>query len=128
MARYLNPEIFPFEAFIQKKVEQYFRNEGFTTLNDIIPYLDLHVESKERKEEWKIECKGETSAINVDFNTGLGQIMKRMDNENSFYALALPDISSFRKQTDQIPNRVRKLLNLSWIWVNDEGKIKIKIP
>lgn len=127
MTQYHNPEIFPFEAFVQSKVEQYFQNEGFTILNNI-PYLDLHVKSKSNNEEWKIECKGETSSINVDFNTGLGQIMKRMNDEKSKYALAIPDIPSFRKQVSQISNQLRKQINLYWIWVNETGEINIETP
>ncbi|MCZ7385479.1 MAG: hypothetical protein O8C63_12140 [Candidatus Methanoperedens sp.] len=107
----MNPEKFPFEAFVQKKVEQYFQNDGFILSNEI-PFLDLHVKSKDKKEEWKIECKGETKAINIDFNTGLGQILKKMEDEDSKYAIALPDIPSFRKQAEQIPKSADEIKSL----------------
>ncbi len=84
--------------------------------------------SSDKKEEWRIECKGETSSIGVDFNTGLGQILKRMEDESSKYAIALPDTSKFRNQTRQIPSIVRKKLDLYWIWVNKEGNIEIDVP
>jgi len=127
MAKFHNPDDFPFEAFVERKVSDYFLSRGFQILDEI-PYLDLHFKLIDNEEEWKIECKGETSSINVDFNTGLGQILKKMEDENSMYALALPDTPSFRKQVEQVPNQVLKKLNLHWIWVNEKGEVKIENP
>jgi hypothetical protein len=116
---------FPFEAFVQRMAERYFQKQGFQILKEI-PFLDVH--AKRGGEEWKIECKGKTSQIGLDFNTGLGQIFKKMDDENTNYALAMPDIPSFRKQASQVPERVRKILKLHWIWVKENGEIEMDIP
>ncbi|HDH28900.1 MAG TPA: hypothetical protein ENH13_07180 [Euryarchaeota archaeon] len=80
MAKFHNPDKFPYEAFVERRVSDYFRNIGYE-LSMEIAFLDLHFKSAEKGGEWRIECKGETSSIGVDFNTGIGQILKRMDDE-----------------------------------------------
>jgi len=126
---YKKSEVFPYEAFVERAVKKYFEEEGFRDCDDYVPHLaDLDVHMKNGEQEWRIECKGKTAAISVDFNTGLGQLLKKMDDENSLYALALPDIPSFREQTNKVPKRVRKLLNISWIWVREDGGITVDLP
>ncbi len=127
MLKFHNPNEFPYEAFVERRVSEHFQNAGYEVSTEIA-FLDLHFKSAGKGGEWRIECKGETSSIGVDFNTGIGQILKRMDDENSNYALALPETQKFRRQTKQIPPAVRKKLKLYWIWVNEKGDIKIENP
>lgn len=114
---------FPSEAFVQKSVERYFKNQGFSILEKI-PYLDVH--AKKEDEEWRVECKGKTSVIGLDLDTGIGQILRRMNDENANYAVAIPDIPGFRNATARLPKRVRRILNLHWIWVKENGEVEIE--
>src|SRR5881628_2710774 len=56
---------------------------------------------------WRIEAKGMTRNTTIDFNTGLGQLLKGMDDPEAQYGLALPDIRSYRIQAAKIPLLVR---------------------
>lgn len=116
---------FPNEGFVQNAIESYFNSLGYSRQD--VQHVDL-VCINVKNERWVIEAKGETSSIGVDFNTGLGQIIKRMDDSISNYAVAVPNISKFIYQINQVPNRVCKLLNLHWILVDEDGTIEIIYP
>ena len=130
------PNTFPYEAFVESKVEQYFRNEEFDVKIDIKKgdiereniscYLHgLDILATRGDEEWRIECKGDTANISVNFNTVLGQILRRMDREYATYAVAMPDIQEYRNRVNRVPKLVRKRLSLRWIWVKESGEIDI---
>ncbi|NLX83217.1 MAG: hypothetical protein GXZ04_05310 [Clostridiales bacterium] len=117
---------FPYEGFVQTRLEQYFTSEGYTLISG--SHADLVCEHAQTKDRWVIEAKGKTTSIGLDFRTGLGQLLQRMDQEEVNYAVAVPDISAFVKQVNQLPPWVRKALNLHIIYVNEEGNIKIIPP
>jgi hypothetical protein len=115
---------FPHESYIQARLEQYFLNDNNFVDVKQDEFTDLHV--KNSVTEWKIECKGKSQAIGIDFNTGLGQLLKGMEDSSSRYGLAMPDIVPFRKQTTKIPHRIKKLLNITWIWIKKDGTIQFE--
>ena len=131
------PDRFPYEPFIENKVIQYFQSRGFSVRRDIkmseiregniSVYLHrLDILAVRDDEEWRIECKGDAGGISVDFNTGLGQIIRKMDSENPSYAIAMPYIQQYRDQVDKVPELVSRKLNLRWIWVKKNGEIEIE--
>jgi hypothetical protein len=77
---------------------------------------------------WIIEAKGKTSAIGLDFRTGLGQIITRMDESQIKYAIAIPEIPQFVKLSSEISSWVRNALNLHWIFVAEDGSVRIHPP
>lgn len=116
---------FPNEGFVQSAIESYFKSQGFTKLE--VKHVDL-VCINEKNEKWVIEAKGDSSSVGVDFNTGLGQILKRMDEPGCHYALAVPNIPKYINQINKIPKRVRNLLGLCWIMVSENATIDIDFP
>ncbi|MBB2482485.1 hypothetical protein H5P36_20140 [Bacillus sp. APMAM] len=64
---------FPNEGFVQLVIENFFEAQGFTRLE--VKHVDL-VCINANNEKWIIEAKGDSSSVGVDFNTGLGQILK----------------------------------------------------
>lgn len=87
---------FPNEGFIQKSVENYFLKLSYVKLSE--KYVDYAGLNPITKEKWMIEAKGESKDIGTDFNTCLGQIIKRMDLRDTKYAIAVPEIRRLRSQ------------------------------
>ncbi len=122
------------EDFVKRSLVDYFVKEnGFELIKSNTPPLkNLDINIRKENSEWRIECKGckngNTDNVRTDFNTGIGQIVEKMDELNINYAIAMPDIKQFNNQAVQIPKSVRKLLNLYWIWVRQNGEIYTESP
>src|SRR5262245_48839802 len=110
---------FPNEGFVDEAV---CRWAGAQRCTDIVRpegygrYPDL-VAVRPNGRGLVVEAKGQTTAVGVDFNTALGQLLKHMDAEFADYAVAVPDTPAFHAQMQLVPDRVRRLLSLSWLIV-----------
>lgn len=121
-SRYLRGYGFPHEGFVQQALEQYFASLGFAAyVEGDADFACTHSDTGER---WLIEAKGVTSSIGVDFNTGLGQILKRMTNESTNYGIAVPDTPQFVYQCRLIHSWVRKALHLHWLLIAADGSVR----
>jgi len=126
MSRFARGLDFPNEGFVQQAIEKHFLESGFRPLNG--RYADLICTHEKTREKWVVEAKGETTSIGLDFRTGLGQLLQRMDDPDVNYAIALPDIPQFNKQYKMLPTRVRQLLNLHILLVNVKGNVHVIKP
>lgn len=118
---------FPNEGFVQNAIETYFTDQGFTLLEE--GYTDLACVHPQTGERWVVEAKGHSKSLNVDFNTCLGQLLKRMhDDETARFGLALPNIPQYQRQIDLISRRVRNALNLHWLMVAEDGQVAVFGP
>lgn len=77
MSKYQRGVEFPHEGFVQSAIETYFTSKKYTILEE--DYSDLVCINEQDNDKWVIEAKGKTSAIGLDFRTGLGQLIQRMD-------------------------------------------------
>jgi len=64
---------------VQAAIERYFLGKGFQ-LESGSSHADLECVHPERGERWVVEAKGQAAAVGVDFHTGLGQILQRMES------------------------------------------------
>ena len=86
------------EAQTQKILKRWFEDRGFETLENIQINSDNNVDliAKKKNEKWIIEVKGDydrnTAQYNVNFDTGMGQILKSINtlNEETKYAICIP--------------------------------------
>lgn len=118
---------FPNEGFVQCAIETFFTSNGYRLLDE--GYTDLACAHSETGERWLVEAKGKSMAIGTDFNSGLGQLLKRMrDEESAHFGLAMPDIPAYRRQVDQVSARVRRALELHWLFVAEDGAVQIIKP
>lgn len=74
-----------------------------------------------------VEVMGGKTAADVDFTEALGQLLKYMDAELADYAIAVPDIPAFHTLVALVPDRVRRLLRMSWLIVDASGQVR-EIP
>lgn len=117
---------FPYEGFVQQAIEAHFKNGGFKETP--IGYIDLCCEHPQTGERWIIEAKGKTSAVGLDFRTGIGQLIQAMDRPSTMYGLAIPDIPKFRYQFQQVSGWVRESLGIHWLLVGEDGRVTIIAP
>lgn len=86
------------EAQTQKILKRWFEGRGFETIENIQINSDNNVDliAKKENEKWIIEVKGDydrnTAQYNVNFDTGMGQILKSINrlNEETNYAICIP--------------------------------------
>lgn len=117
---------FPNEGFIQAAIEAHFLRLGFVQESHAATdYIGTHPQTKER---WAIEAKGQTTAIGLDFRTGLGQLVQRMDSKDTNYGIAFPDIPQFQNQVAQLAPWVCEALGIHWLAVSSSGDIVITNP
>lgn len=126
MATYQRGMEFPHEGFVQKTIEGYFFSRGFTILEE--DYTDLVCVCGNSQKKWAIEAKGKTTDIGSYFRTGLGQLVQRMKEQETNYAIAVPEIDQFIKQCTVISKWVRVSLNLHIIFVGEQGNVRIVSP
>jgi hypothetical protein len=76
-----------------------------------------------------VEAKGDGNAQNqnaqrlVNFHTGLGQLLKSMNDAQSQYSIALPDSPPWRELWSSVPRIVRRMLNLSALFAGEDGHV-----
>lgn len=127
MSKFQRGPAFPNEQFVQEAVKTHFIAQGYTIVNeghkDIV---GVHPESGAR---WVVEAKGQSEAIGTDFNTCLGQLLKRMtDDEVALFGLAMPETPQYARQIKQISDRVRRMLQLHWLLVDESGGVRVVGP
>lgn len=120
-------EGFPNEGFVLGAIERHFRSLGFALLDEgFTDFACIHRESGER---WVIEAKGHSTDVGLDFNTCLGQLLKRMhDGESAKFGLAMPATPQYEKQIRQIGRKVREALGLHWLLINESGVVQLIGP
>lgn len=117
---------FPNEGFVQQAVEKHFHRLGFAEVPE--GDADLACRHPETGERWVIEAKGETTAVGLDFRTGLGQLLQHMEDRCAKHALAVPDTPKFRRQIDKVPGWARKALGIHWLVVGERGNVTVVPP
>lgn len=77
---------------------------------------------------WRAEAKSVTSTVGLDFRTELGQLLQGMSDQRVNHGLAIPDILQVRRQAKSVPDCVRSVLCLHWLFVLDNGIVSIEGP
>jgi hypothetical protein len=117
---------FPHEGFVQGVLEAHFSACGYDPLpSGDADFACIHPTTGEC---WVIEAKGLTSAVGLDFRTGLGQLLQRMTSPGKQYAVAVPDLPSFISQCRQVPDWVRVALGLHWLVIASDRTVKVYKP
>jgi hypothetical protein len=117
---------FPNEGFVQLAVARHFEALGFVEVQDgHADYAGLHPVTGAR---WRVEAKGMTTAVGLDFRTGLGQLLQGMSNQQANHGLAIPNTPQFRRQVQAVPAWVREVLRLHWFFVREDGAVIVDSP
>lgn len=113
-------------VFVIEAIRRHFVSAGYA------PFPHGHVDFAGRRastgETRVIEAKGETSAVGLDFNTGLGQLLTCMTLQGARYALAVPATPRYLGQCAKVPSLVRERLDLHLILVRRDGALALIGP
>jgi hypothetical protein len=121
----LGPD-FPSEQFVQNAVQRWLEGHGFdVSVGQHNPDL---LGQRPDGVRWHIEAKGHTSAVGLDFRTGLGQLIQGMHDESATFALAIPSTSQFKAQCGRVPEWVRRSLRVTWLFVASDGTVEVIPP
>jgi hypothetical protein len=117
---------FPHEGFVQHAIERYFVALGYR----ISPrsYVDLFCAHPGTKVAWIVEAKGMTTAVGLDFRTGLGQLLQQIQDETTNHGMAVPDVPQFIAQCQRVSPLVRRKLRLHWLIVAADGNVQVIGP
>ena len=132
------------EATAQRILKSWFEKLGFATLENVQINSENNVDliAKKEDEEWIIEIKGDydrnTAQYNVNFDTGMGQILKSITklNNKTKYAICIPfsrtecgDKLSYRLILKKYSKSlVFELLNIHIILVRDDESVDVIHP
>ncbi|MBK6005947.1 hypothetical protein JJB11_07550 [Ramlibacter ginsenosidimutans] len=124
MTTYKRGSSWPNEGFVQAAVEAFFRGSGF----EIEKHKTIDVVCSHMKtgDQWRVEAKGLTTAVGLDFRTGLGQLVQGMNEQSMHYGLAVPDIPQFRRQVQAVPSWVAEKLRIHWLYVREDGSVNVE--
>ena len=81
-------------------------------------------------ERWVIECKGTGSLApmqNNYFVSVVGELMQRMSDHRAKHSIAFPDVPKFRRLWSELPMMVKKRLQLSALFVANDGSV-VELP
>ena len=91
-------------------------------------YTDLACRHPATGERWIVEAKGETTAVGLDFRTGLGQIVQQFFDPDVRYGIAVPETEKFVRQCAKLSRDARGRLNLHVLLVRPSGEVTIIPP
>jgi len=112
------------ENAVVAAVSEWLRRQGFT----VGPQRPIDIVATHPTERpWQIEAKGTTSQVGLDFRTGLGQLLQRMDG-SARYGLAVPDTLAFRRQCRAVSSWARQAIGLHWLLVDAAGSVRLITP
>ena len=114
----------PNEGFIQGAIEEYFLAGGFEIEKHRT--IDLVCVHPTTGVKWRVEAKGLTTAVGLDFRTGLGQLLQGMKVQGIHYGLAVPDIPQFRRQVLEVPPWVVDALGINWLFVQQDRTVRLE--
>lgn len=114
----------PNEGFVQGAIDAFFRSSGFEVEKH--KTIDLVCSHPATGAKWRVEVKGLTTAVGLDFRTGLGQLLQGMKEKGIHYGLAVPDIPQFRRQVHAVPSWVAETLGIHWLYVQADGSVKVE--
>jgi len=138
------------EHQVQKIVCKWLRDQGYIVIenctddpnifDDITKCrtsktFGIDIVAQKSSEKWIIQVKGETkggtAAGEVDFYTGIGQLLRYMTkiNEKTHYALAIPSTPHFTNVLQKFRySKAILILKLHLILVNRDGSVKLIPP
>lgn len=132
------------EAMVQRILKSWFEKRGFETLENVQINSENKVDliAKKGNEEWITEAKGDydrnTAQYNVNFDTGMGQVLKSITklNNETRYAICIP--FSRTERGEKLSYRlilkkysrsiVFKSLNIHIILVRDDESVEVIHP
>jgi hypothetical protein len=87
----------------------------------------IDIEATKAGTRWIIECKGTGSSHpmqNNYFIGVIGELLQRMHDDRAKHSIAFPDLPKYRRLWSELPIKVKHQLQLTALFVTNEGTIE----
>lgn len=114
------------EDFLKKHLENWLIQNGWKVQVAWGHSQGIDICAIQDNKRWVIEVKGEGSRQPMRVNyflAILGETLQRMNDPESDYSIALPDLKQFRNLWDRLPNLAKQRTGISILFVDSSGKI-----
>lgn len=114
------------EDEIKQVVEKWLSDQGWEIKIAWGQKTGIDVDASRGNERWIIEVKGTGSRPQMRVNYFLcilGETLQRMEDSNSKYSIAIPDIEQFRKLWMRLPKMAKNRTQISALFVSKSGLI-----
>ena len=132
------------EKEVQKVLKEWFENKGFKVIENVKVNYENSVDlvATKENEKWIIEVKGDydrnTAQYNVNFDTGMGQLLKSITiiDDKTKYAICIPFSRTERGEKLSYRLILKKysksiifeILNIHLILIRDDESVEIISP
>jgi len=132
------------EKDVQKVLKGWFENKGFKVIENVKVNYENSVDlvATKENEKWIIEVKGDydrnTAQYNVNFDTGMGQLLKSITiiDDKTKYAICIPFSRTERGEKLSYRLILKKysksiifeMLNIHLILIRDDESVEIISP
>ena len=85
----------------------------------------MDIEAKRGGERWVIQVREEAPnpAIANSFAAVLGHILQKMNDPQSKYSVALPDVTPFRRLWERLPETAKDRTGITALFVDPTGTV-----
>ncbi len=119
-------DLFLSEDTLKKHLEKWLIQNGWKVQLTWGNLQGIDICAIQDNKRWVIEVKGEGSRQPMRVNyflAILGETLQRMNDPESDYSIALPDLQQFRSLWDRLPILAKQRTGISILFVDRNGKI-----
>jgi hypothetical protein len=114
------------DRILKKNLEFFLKSRGWDSKISWGNTHGIDVEAKKANERWIIQVKGYESLnllpVNI-FVSVIGEVLQRMDDPQSKYSVALPDLEPFRRLWNRFPALSKERTLLTALFISFDGKV-----
>lgn len=114
------------EDEVKNRITAYLEKEGWKSKVAEGKKHGIDIEAIKDNERWVIEVKGNGSRKPMRTNyflAVLGEILQRMDDENTRYSIAFPNLMEYKNLWNKLPQLAKERTRIDMILVDEGGEI-----
>lgn len=114
------------EDEVKEKLKEHLEKEGWKTKVADGKKHGIDIEAIKGNQRWVIEVKGNGSLKPMRTNyflAVLGEILQRMDDENTKYSIAFPNLREYKDLWGKLPQLAKDRTKIDMILVDENGEI-----
>lgn len=120
-----NPSANLSEDHVKTLLCEHLKREGWHVQAAMGKSRGIDIEARRSSKRWIIEAKGSGSLNPMRVNyflAVLGETLQRMDNPETKYSIALPDLPQFRGLWSRLPRLAKERTKISCLLVRENGE------
>jgi hypothetical protein len=114
------------EDEVKTALKDWLDSRGWTTKVAWARERGIDIEARQGSQRWVIEAKGcgslQPMRVNY-FLMMLGELLQRMDDPETKYSIALPNMKQYRGLWERLPALAKQRTTISMLLVSHDGKV-----